>query len=419
MIRTGNRSLSDFKNFSWNAVGSAVNSITSLFLLMIVTQILGTRDAGLFAIAFTSAQILLSLGLYGIRNYQVTDIFRMYSSGVYLSVRIATSIIMLVVGFLFSMLSHYDLQKTALVCVLVICKISESLSDIFYGIMQKKGKLYIAGISMTLRAVLSITAFFFSLLMVRNLLFSCMLMMVAGYIPLILIDLPVSKREDTIVPLFDKRKMFDLLRTCFPLFSVAMLTIVIMNLPKYVIDRTMSEDFQAIYNIIVTPGTTIALFSQIIVQALLVKLANFHSKSQMRKFLSMIYRIILLIILFTGCCLLLFAFWGDDILLLLYGINLAAYIPQLLIVFVGAMFCSIAGILSVALTTLRITRVQLYLFLINLIFAFGISIYLIPRFGLMGATGSYFLIMLFQMMLYAFVFVRTIYTTKKWAEELN
>jgi len=412
------RPSSEIANFSWNAIGSAANTIPSLILLMIVTQILGKVAAAPFAIAFTTAQILLAVGLYGIRNYQVTDISDMYSTGVYISSRTITSLGMIVIGLLYCLVSRYDITKTALFFVLIISKMSESISDVFYGIMQKKGKLYIAGISMSVRTVITVLLFYFSLSAFHNLLLSSALLAAAGYIPILLIDLPVSRRMDSTKPLFDKQKIINLLRICFPIFAASIMPIIVINLPKYVIERTMADEFQTIYNIIVMPGTAIVLFSQIIVQSFLVKLAYYRSKALMSRFVGLISAVILMVGLFTGLWMVLLNFWGRDLLLLLYGLELGSYIPQLLIVLVGAMLCSIAIIFSVALTTLRVTKIQLYLFVINLVSALAISVYLIPRFGLSGAANSYLLIMLIQVLLYAVVFAREIYRLKKYPGEL-
>jgi O-antigen/teichoic acid export membrane protein len=313
---------------------------------------------------------------------------------------------MLIFGVLYCLVSGYDFDKAILVCILIICRIAESISDVFYGTLQKRGKLYISGVSMTIRAILSILVFYFSLSLFHNLLLSCVLLSVASYIPIILIDLPYAGREDSILPVFNCRKIMEILRICFPIFAASILPIIVINLPKYVIDRTMASEFQTIYGIIVLPGTAIILFSQIITQSLLVKLAHYRSINQMRHFMILIIKIISCVVAFTALCILFFQMFGGDLMSSLAGIDMKPYIPLFQIVLVGAMFCSIAIVLSVALTTLRITRVQLYLFLINLITAAGISVYLIPQNGLRGAADSYVLIMFAQLILYAAVFVR-------------
>ncbi len=62
------------KNFIWNLVRTCLNSFNSLFFLIIVTRINGIHDAGIFSIAYSTALILYTIGLYSGRLCQVTDI---------------------------------------------------------------------------------------------------------------------------------------------------------------------------------------------------------------------------------------------------------------------------------------------------------------------------------------------------------
>ena len=83
------------KSVFWNMMSSGLNSVVSMFLLWIVTMINGVSDAGIFSLAFSTSQMMLTIGNYGMRNYQATDIRNKYSTGVYLSSRIFTNAIMM------------------------------------------------------------------------------------------------------------------------------------------------------------------------------------------------------------------------------------------------------------------------------------------------------------------------------------
>ena len=410
---TRKKPVSELKHFIWNAVGVASNTLTSLVLLMAVVRISGVDDGGVFSIAFTTSLILVTVGLYGIRNYQVTDLSGMFPTGVYVSSRFITSAAMLIIGILFCVISGYSIEKAALVCILVLYKMAEAISDVLYGVLQKNNMLYIVGISMTVRGVLSISSFIFALLISHNLLFSCLLLMIAGYIPFILIDIPYSRKMEPIAPIFSKERIISLFKVCFPVFAVAFLSLIVVNIPKYVIDRSLTNDSQAIYNIIVMPGTSIALFSQVIIQSFLLKLAQFRQNAQMNRFSSLIGKIVAMIVLFSGLFGLFCYFWGNALLYLLYGIDLNQYIPLLLIVVAGSMFSSITGVLSAALVALRVTKIQLYLYLASLLSALVISPLIIPTYGLFGAAIAYFAIMFIQFLLYAFTYIGNYYREKR------
>ena len=62
------------KNFIWNTIGIMLNSFNSLFFLIVVSRINGLNDAGIFSLAFSTALLLYTIGLYSGRMFQVTDI---------------------------------------------------------------------------------------------------------------------------------------------------------------------------------------------------------------------------------------------------------------------------------------------------------------------------------------------------------
>ena len=397
----------DAKNVFWSAIGSVLNSIVSLILVVIITMIFsGDTIPGQFAICFTTAQILLSLGLYGVRNYQVTDLSHMIPDGIYIGTRILTNIMMLVIGLLYAFASGYSTDKTLLVVLLVGSKMAESMSDVYYGFLQKHGKLYIAGISMTVRSILSFASFAAVLVLSHNLIWASFSLFAASCLPLFAIDLPSARKLGTIKPDFKWDEIFSILKTCFPLFVISILGIIIVNMPKYIIDFTLTDNEQAVYNYIVTPGTTIGVFTQVMIQAFLVKLSHYFKSDNHKYFVRLLIFLGIGITAFTLICIIIFSIWGAPILYAVYHRNLSSYVPLLLIVFLGALFANIAGILSAALTTIRITRTQLYLYLVNLALALVVSITLIPRYGIRGAVYSYLVSMLCQMALYAVVAFR-------------
>ena len=59
-------------NFIWNVLGTGLNSFNSLFLMIIVTRVNGVNDAGIYAIAFSTACVLYVIGTYVGRVFQVT-----------------------------------------------------------------------------------------------------------------------------------------------------------------------------------------------------------------------------------------------------------------------------------------------------------------------------------------------------------
>lgn len=51
-----------------------LNSFQSVLILMVISRIDPVTDAGVFTIAFAIGNLMLTIGQYGIRQFQVSDV---------------------------------------------------------------------------------------------------------------------------------------------------------------------------------------------------------------------------------------------------------------------------------------------------------------------------------------------------------
>ena len=86
------------KNVFWNMVGSLVFALASILLFAAAARAAGAYYGGIFSIAFTTGQMLLTIGYYEVRPFQVTDVSGQYSFPEYLSARVVTSFAMAAVS---------------------------------------------------------------------------------------------------------------------------------------------------------------------------------------------------------------------------------------------------------------------------------------------------------------------------------
>ena len=114
------------KNFIWNIVGTGLNSFNSLFFLIIVTRINGMNDAGIFSIAYSTALILYTIGLYSGRLCQVTDIENKVTDKDYIINRVFSCMTMIIAGIVFVFVKQYDFYKTGIFMLLCMYKATEA-----------------------------------------------------------------------------------------------------------------------------------------------------------------------------------------------------------------------------------------------------------------------------------------------------
>ena len=56
------------KDFIWNSIAGLVNAGESVIILMICTRTKGIETAGMFAIAFAIANLMMAIGKFGMRT---------------------------------------------------------------------------------------------------------------------------------------------------------------------------------------------------------------------------------------------------------------------------------------------------------------------------------------------------------------
>ena len=85
--------------YFWNLAGSLCNAVTSMILLMIVTRTTDNYYADMFSYSFALSQLLVTIGLFQVRNYQATDVREKYEFTDYFTFRIITCFIMMIFAF--------------------------------------------------------------------------------------------------------------------------------------------------------------------------------------------------------------------------------------------------------------------------------------------------------------------------------
>lgn len=391
-------------DFIWNTLGSTFISFTSLILMIIVTRINGIESAGIFTFSFSSATILNIVALYCGRTYQVTDDNKYVSESSYLYTRIFTSIVAFLISLIFCLINDYSFNKFAIFLALCFYKCLEATIDFFYGVLQKNGKLYIAGRSMTFRSILIISSFLCVDLYTKNLLLSCLVLIGVSIIYLFVFDFKSSKPYLHLSRKINKKEIFYLLKkasyTCF--FSL--IAMLIINIPKYLIDFFLTEEIQAIYGIISMPATFIMLFGQFILQPSLVGMGESYLKNDKYSFNRSVINISSVILTSLVIIVPVAYIFGIPILSIIYGVNLEAYTIHLIIIIIGAAFYTISQILLNALIALRCTKEQFVVQSLLLIVSIFIALFFVSKYNISGSIISYFLIMIVQFIAYIILY---------------
>lgn len=389
------------KDFIWNTFGTGLNSFNSLFYLIIVTRINGMNDAGIFSIAYSTALILYTIGLYSGRLCQVTDTENKVKDKDYILNRVITCVLMIILGAGFLVVKQYQTYKTTVFILLCIFKATEAFSEIIYGIMQKNDLLYRVGQSLTIKSLIGIILFLIIDLGTHDLILACISMIIVNISTIIFFDFILISNK-----LIDKSSKVDFnnvlmtFKSEFFVFANSFLGIYVLNAPKYAIDSYLTEELQAIYGYIVMPGTVMVLFAQFVVLPFLNKLKELYAIRDFKNFKAIVRKVKMCVVAFGIFAVLSAYFLGPEVLGIIYGENLKAYRLDLALIIGAYIFYSISYVNLVVLTTMRNTFSQFIVYIITAIIALVGSKIFVQNFGIHGGAISCATTLVLQFIMY-------------------
>jgi len=180
--------------------------------------------------------------------------------------------------------------------------------------------------------------------------------------------------------------LFDLLVKGIPLGVIVMLGSLVANVPSYVIESKISIEAVGVFASLVYLMQSTSTFMSALWEPAIPKLANLRDSNSYREFASLVVKLsaIGFLIGLVGICV---VYWkGELILALLFNEQFADNIEVLYILSYVLVVRYFGGVWSVGATVLRYYWVQVPLNIVNLVLVLFGSLYLVERYGLIGAA---------------------------------
>lgn len=391
------------KDIIWNSLGTAAWSFLSLFLLIIVTRINGITDSGLFSFAFAFALIMFTVASYTGRAYQVSDYKQKFSSSDYLSFRIITSSVALILTILFIIINQYDPIKSLLLVVLVLHRVFDSIADVLYGIMQKEHHLYVSGKSLFYKSILSLVTFLVIDLLTANMLLASLSLPIISFLFVVFYDIPRSRNLENFTVSFNTVRVKKILQGTSLPFSIAVMGLIFANIARYFIDIYHPE-LQGYFGIIIMPLSLVILVFSFILTPAILRLTEMYNINDF----SALHKIIIKIIVgMSAITLLIIAgvyTWGAQLLILMFNINFTAYIHDIALVIVIGFLLSVTSLLTnIAIIARRLRLIAIFYLLSNILLAL-MCVFLVGPTQIRGAIFAYIIASSVQTIIMAFYY---------------
>lgn len=384
-------------SYLWNMAGSMLMAFQSVIMLMILTRTLGLVEAGIFTIAYANANLFLTIGKYGMRYFQVSDVKNQFTFAEYRASRVVTSLGMLGVSAAYTLYASvsngYTTEKTQVIIWMCLFKMVDGIEDVYNGLYQRKNRLDVASKMLTLRMIFTIAVFGLGLIIVRDLLFALIIATIFTTILLILFirwtygGFSIGKER------IEKKNIFLLLKVCFPLFAGSFLSFYIGNAPKYAIDAILTDELQACYGFIAMPVFVIGLLNNFIFNPMLFRMSVLWSEKKIKEF---VYRTVMqtgVVAIITIVCMLGAWLLGIPVLSWMYNTDLTQYKTELLVLLLGGGFLGLSGLLNAVITIIRYQKSLMWGYVVIAVLAYIFSDRIVRYYEMMGAAVLYAVLM--------------------------
>jgi len=387
----------------------------------VLAKLTSPEMVGRFALGLAITAPIIMLSQLQLRGVQATDAKDEYTFGQYLGLRLVTTAMALLVIVGIAWVGSYPLNTALVIMAVGLSKALESVSDVYYGLMQRHERMDRIAKSLMIKGPASLVALGVLVLLTGDIFWGVIGLAVTWLSLMVLYDVRnakfmlqesfASQRDGRLglrrmmLPNFRPKDLARLAWLALPLGITMALISLNTNIPRYFVENIWGESqlgiFAALAYLVVAGNTLVSAMGQSVTP----RLAKYYAAGDLDGYKHLLARMVSMGILLSIAGVLVSVFAGYQLLGLLYRHEYAVYNNVLIWLMIVAGMCYITSFLGYGMTAARYFRVQLPLFMVVVTATFGASLWLIPRFALTGAALAMGAGALAQLVGSCFVFV--------------
>lgn len=407
-------------------MGNAVYAACQWGMLVILAKLGSPEMVGQFTLGLAITSPVLMLTNLHLRVAQATDTKQHFLFSDYLGLRYISTGLALMIITAITLLANYRWETSLVVLAIGVAKAFESMSDVFYGLIQQHERMDRIAISMMIKGPLSLLLLSIGISVTGSVLAGAIGLAVAWAIVLIGYDIRsgqfvlndvqpanTARRFAALRPAWRVKTLIQLVWLCLPLGLVMMLISLNTNVPRYFIEHYLGERELGIFAAI----SYLMVAGNLIVNALgesaCPRLAKYYSMRDAVAFRTLLLKLVGVAALLGGSAILVAWVAGKEILTMLYRPEYAQQAELLVWLMVAAAIGYIASFLGYGITAAQYFRVQMPLFVGVTGTSALTCLWLLPRFGLKGAAIALIISALVQIVIMLGVTAHAFYTLTK------
>ena len=384
----------------YNSIGSFTYLFCQWIITFIVVWIAGYETAGILSLAMTVSTTYTVIASFNMRNYQASDIKNKFSEKTYITSRIITCLVALILTIIYSVFKHFKMYQILCIIFYMIFKLSEAFVDVIHGSLQKKWRFDIIGLSFFIRGILTLATFSITLLLSKNILLSIILMMISTYIFIYFYDIKNYKKEYKDLGIKNKNNIIKLLIICIPLVIYGFLFNYVSMFPKVTLEKILGTKMLGYYSTVATPALIIQVACSFIFSPLVSHFAELYDKNKIKELKQIMNKTNLLIMIIGLLGIIFSHFFANFFLTILFGKEIAPYTYLFSGVIIVSTIIAIIWFLGTILTVIRDYKTLLLGATISLLTSLTLSKIMISTYGLNGINYTLILAYAIQTIIY-------------------
>ena len=374
-------------------------------MLIVLTKLGSPELVGQFALGLAITAPIMIFADMRLRAVQVADARNEYKFGDYLSLRMGTTALALLVIAGFALFSDFGWEMALIILALGAATAFESISDVFYGLLQKRDRMDFIAKSKMIKGPLSLLALGLGFYLTGRVVWGVMGLATARAFILAWYDLRISayvlrtlpqsigavkdvgEEREVLRPRWDMRGLAKLLWLALPLGIVALLISLRSNVPRYFIEQYLGARDLGIFVAIaylMIPGVTVATA---LGESASPRLAKYYEAGNGPAFRGLLLKLVGIGALIGIAGVLAALTFGREILSLLYGPEYAR-LDLFRWMTIAAGISYVGMFLGYGILAARYFRVQMVL-LTSVVATLALAcLWLVPLFGLGGAAAA-------------------------------
>ena len=408
------RPLSLKKNVAWTFMGNVVAALCQWGILMALAKVGTPIIVGQYAMGLAVSGPIMMFASLQLRKFQATDSLREFRFGDYLGlVLVSSGIGWLTASGVGWWDSHDDggvlnVEDVLVVSLVAVSKVCELIAGTFHGLLQQHERLDRITKSSILHSAMSMVMLSLGVWLTGSVLWGVLADAVMQSVIIATYDVPgalwilqvqsdatTSSRWKRLVtafteirPRWEWTRMRPLMMLGLPMGVVSLLTSLQTNIPRYFVEEQLGKAELGIFCAVAALMMTGITLMRALDQSCMPRLAKLHAAGCYRDFRWLLLKL-MGVYLLLGVAGVWVARWGGRPLLsLLFSTDYAIHTDVLETIMQAAVASYLVGAISSALVTTRCINRQLPLLCVSLVSAFAACYWLVPEYGLWGASMS-------------------------------